>query len=151
VELRWRVRFGYGRRQGRPLRRAGVPRIVDGDQALAVQAHGGGELHADDPAVDGTFACPDGHVAVLALSCFERGPLAFSSAEQLVKRVEATADHWRRWAAGCTYDGPWREAVVRSALVIELMIDDQRRGGGAHARTAPAGGRRSGGGGRAAR
>jgi GH15 family glucan-1,4-alpha-glucosidase len=127
VELRWRVqpRFGYGQRQGRSLHRAGVPLIVDGDQALAVQAHGAGEVHADDAAVHGRFACPDGHVAVLALSCFERGPLAFSSAEQLVKRVEATADHWRRWAAGCTYDGPWREAVVRSALALDLMIDEQ--------------------------
>ena len=37
------------------------------------------------------------------------------------KRVEDTAEWWRAWAAGCTYDGPYREHVVRSALVLKLL------------------------------
>ena len=31
-------------------------------------------------------------------------------------RVERSVRWWRDWADRCTYDGPYRDAVVRSAL-----------------------------------
>ncbi len=42
------------------------------------------------------------------------GPVAHS-------KVEQTLRWWREWAGRCTYQGPYREAVVRSALVLKLM------------------------------
>lgn len=38
-------------------------------------------------------------------------------------RVDATALAWGLWARDCTYDGPYREAVVRSLLVLRLLSD----------------------------
>lgn len=38
-------------------------------------------------------------------------------------RVDATAVVWGLWARDCTYDGPYREAVVRSLLVLRLLSD----------------------------
>ena len=38
-------------------------------------------------------------------------------AEELAR----TLDYWERWAASCTYRGPYREEVVRSALVLKLL------------------------------
>ncbi len=35
--------------------------------------------------------------------------------------IRRTTDWWRRWVAGCSYDGPWSEAVRRSALVLKLL------------------------------
>ncbi len=37
-------------------------------------------------------------------------------------RLERTARWWREWANRCAYAGPYREAVVRSALALKLMI-----------------------------
>jgi GH15 family glucan-1,4-alpha-glucosidase len=36
-------------------------------------------------------------------------------------RVEETVHWWREWAGRCRYQGPYRGAVVRSALVLKLL------------------------------
>jgi GH15 family glucan-1,4-alpha-glucosidase len=35
--------------------------------------------------------------------------------------LDRTVRYWRRWLAGCQYQGRWREMVQRSALVIKLL------------------------------
>ncbi|WP_441245210.1 glycoside hydrolase family 15 protein [Kitasatospora sp. McL0602] len=35
--------------------------------------------------------------------------------------LDATVESWEQWARGCTYRGPDREAVVRSALTLKAM------------------------------
>ena len=37
--------------------------------------------------------------------------------------VEITAElaYWQRWSARCTYQGRWREVVLRSALALKLL------------------------------
>jgi GH15 family glucan-1,4-alpha-glucosidase len=36
-------------------------------------------------------------------------------------RIDATVAHGRRWAAMCRYDGPYRDAVLRSLVTLRLM------------------------------
>jgi GH15 family glucan-1,4-alpha-glucosidase len=45
-------------------------------------------------------------------------PLLGSGAE---KRIERAVEYWRDWSNQCEYDGPYREAVTRSALTLKLM------------------------------
>ena len=35
--------------------------------------------------------------------------------------LEETTSWWRRWAARCGYEGPWREAVLRSLIALKAL------------------------------
>ncbi|MFD5632809.1 glycoside hydrolase family 15 protein [Streptomyces sp. NPDC127077] len=35
--------------------------------------------------------------------------------------LKETADFWRRWTAQCRYQGPWRDAVVRSMITLKAL------------------------------
>jgi GH15 family glucan-1,4-alpha-glucosidase len=126
VPMRWRVepRFGFD---------AAVPEIeaqVDGhvlrsgSLLLGLQAWGAGAPGVSGGGVEAEFTSARGDRAVFALASFEDRPLTWSSRDDIDRRVAGTADHWERWSKGVTYDGRWRDAVVRSGLALELLICD---------------------------
>jgi GH15 family glucan-1,4-alpha-glucosidase len=127
VEMAWTVepRFEYGAVAVAPEGRDGVALFAREPVVLAVQAFDAGVPHPTALAVGGRFTAREGDVAVLALSAFHDEPLTFSSREHLLQRLDATAERWRRWSCESAYDGPWRDAVLRSALALDLLVDDQ--------------------------
>jgi GH15 family glucan-1,4-alpha-glucosidase len=38
-----------------------------------------------------------------------------------LRQLDATEQGWQKWADRCTYQGPWREAVVRSLLTLKAL------------------------------
>lgn len=41
----------------------------------------------------------------------------------LSEELDTTVAYWREWVARCEYEGPYRDAVVRSALVLKGLVD----------------------------
>jgi GH15 family glucan-1,4-alpha-glucosidase len=127
VPMAWRVdpRFAYAATHGRPERRDGTPLLVHDRHVLAVQSLGAGEPEFEGPQIAGGFDAAPGDPAVLALGAFCDEPLALSRKEHLLESLDGTIDRWRRWVAGVDYDGPWADAVTRSALALDLLADDE--------------------------
>ncbi len=45
------------------------------------------------------------------------------SRDEVTAKLRETEAYWREWAESCTYDGPYRDAVVRSALVLKALTN----------------------------
>jgi GH15 family glucan-1,4-alpha-glucosidase len=124
VPMRWRITpaFGYGAVPSRIERRGGVPIAVGGPDALAVCSWEAGEAQIDDEAISGRFEARASSSALIALCAAHQEPLVLPAREQVERRLDATTVYWRGWAAQRDYDGPWRDAVIRSALALKLLF-----------------------------
>ncbi len=125
ITLDWHVqpRFDFGRTAVTPRRQAGIALFGHNDLLLTVQSGGAGEIDDRDGAVGGQARLREGDVAVLHLGVYAGQPAEAVGRDVALDRLEETAARWRRFAARCTYEGPWQEAVVRSALALDLLVD----------------------------
>ena len=56
------------------------------------------------------------------LSASHAEPLVFPARDEAEARLDSTIDFWRSWAGNRSYEGPWRDAVIRSALALKLLV-----------------------------
>jgi len=124
VSLSWCIepRFGYAEAATRVERRLGMPVATSGAGALAVRCWNGHEAATDSDAIAGSVDVRAGESALIALSIAHQEPLVFSSREQVEGRIDATARAWAGWSGTRVYDGPWNDAVIRSALALKLLV-----------------------------
>jgi GH15 family glucan-1,4-alpha-glucosidase len=134
VRHEWVVRFGYGRDVPWVHRVVGaggdeVIQAVAGPDSLVLRGDrlprpgsaGRHRAHVDD------FVLDDGDsVEVSATWAPSWQPVP--RAPRLAHRVEATEHRWGAWARACGYRGAYREAVVRSLLVLRLLSDSETGG-----------------------
>jgi GH15 family glucan-1,4-alpha-glucosidase len=68
------------------------------------------------------FAVRRGDSYRFALAFTRGDPGVFPGLGDLAEgEIEATLKFWRRWSTGFSYSGPYREAVLRSALALKLL------------------------------
>jgi GH15 family glucan-1,4-alpha-glucosidase len=107
-------RFLAGRRRGR-----GSATFNHRDGLIHLATDGDFEL---GPAgVRSRFSLAAGDVRTFVLSFNENGPAVFPPLQRIADLCEATQRYWKSWAARISYDGPYREHVVRSALALKLL------------------------------
>lgn len=124
VQMEWRVepRFHYGERTARIGRRGGTPVATAGGDALAVSSWAAGVPVLGDSSITSRFAATAGTEALVVLSSAHNEPLLLPSRAEAESRLSSTIAFWRKWSADRTHEGPWRDAVIRSALVLKLLI-----------------------------
>ena len=124
VPMAWSVepRFGYAEASSRIDWRAGVPVATAGGEALAVCSFGAGEPEVARGAVRGRFEALEGTRTMVAICATYHEPLVIPTRDELEARLDATVATWRRWTDDLAYDGPWRNALIRSALALKLLV-----------------------------
>jgi len=124
VPLRWSFdpRYGYGARRTRIERRSRHWFAEDGSDALVLGICDAPDGIFADGIVTGEVALEQGHSALWSLAAAHGEPLVIPGRSDAERRLARTTAFWPTWAAQIQYEGPWREAVVRSALVQKLLV-----------------------------
>ena len=81
-----------------------------------------GEITANGATVGGELNLREGDSAMLELSAAHKEPAVLPSRDDVERRLAQTARFWPSWAGRIRYDGPWRDAVVRSVLALKLLV-----------------------------
>ena len=96
----------------------GILSAVAGPDAICLNTpahtHGAGKATVADFVVEAGEQVP----FVLAYHPSHQPAPRFADAERAVKETESW---WRHWAKQCTYEGQWRDAVVRSLITLKAL------------------------------
>lgn len=80
-------------------------------------------LRRESNGVVADFSLSEGESAIFVVHEMQPGQgsdIVFSEQEAF-EMFTRTVQYWRHWLSQCTYQGRWREAVQRSALVLKLL------------------------------
>jgi GH15 family glucan-1,4-alpha-glucosidase len=123
VEVLYEPRPDYAR--VRPLleqRRALGLRCEVGGASLTLHSEVPLALTDSDRSASGFARIRNGERKYLSLTFSTEAPAVVPLLGEAARgRIERTVRWWQEWANRCAYEGPYRDAVVRSALALKLM------------------------------
>ena len=123
IEILYEPRPDYGRvrpllEQWGPL---GLRCEIDGT-SLTLRSELPLELTDGDRSARGFVRIRSGEQKYLSFTYSMEAPAVIPLLGEAARgRIERTVSWWQEWANRCTYEGPYRDAVVRSALALKLM------------------------------
>ncbi len=119
VRMELSPRFEYGRARPWLSRRGDGVSLVSGPDALRLRTSVPIAVHGGDVRADLTLARGERAAFVLGWhASYKPGPRALDAGAAL----EETDRWWREWSGRCKYEGPWRDAVVRSLVTLKALI-----------------------------
>ena len=74
------------------------------------------------PRFEGAFTTTAGSRHLLALCGTDDEPIHLPDPHIVDEGVDRSIDNWSHWSEVFSYDGPWSDAVHRSALALKLLI-----------------------------
>ncbi|HEX6820107.1 MAG TPA: glycoside hydrolase family 15 protein [Ktedonobacterales bacterium] len=123
LEILYEPRPAYGRSCPVLQQRGALGlRCEAGRAALVLSSEVPLALSADGRSAHGIVRIRAGERTYLSVAYGDEGPAVIPLLRTTARRkCERSAAWWRGWAARCTYDGAYRDMVVRSALALKLM------------------------------
>ena len=112
--------FDYGRAEA--TLEATEQGVLFSTGVQVLRAAGSGRMEIDGKAAWSGFRLEAGMRAVLVLTHGEeqeRPPL--DGIGDALRRLERTRAYWEQWSGRCSYEGPYRNAVLRAALCLKLL------------------------------
>jgi GH15 family glucan-1,4-alpha-glucosidase len=89
---------------------------------MAVRTLGAGELRTADRWIATTFTTAPGSRHLLGLVASYAEPLVLAAPEAIDQGVDRTVGNWEAWSDTFSWDGPWGDAVLRSALLLKQLL-----------------------------
>ncbi|MFJ6172067.1 glycoside hydrolase family 15 protein [Curtobacterium sp. NPDC092190] len=124
VEMEWAVVPGTLLNTAEPRRidtANGTVIGIDG-VTIGIVQHGFEPVHDDGPRFSGRFTTNEGSKSILTIVGTEDEPIFMPEPERTLDAVDRTIENWSTWSETFSYDGPWADAVQRSALALKLLI-----------------------------
>jgi GH15 family glucan-1,4-alpha-glucosidase len=126
VSMRWRVAPGGLLGGSTPWVQPASDRtqavLHSGDRMLGVCAWGLGEPTGEVHEVGAGVEIRAGDTGLLCLTSGDGGQLWLPDHESVRRRFDYTVAWWPQWCRQVHYDGPWDDAVRRSALALKLLL-----------------------------
>lgn len=119
--LRCEPAFNYARDPHRPsITEEGVEFRTERERLLVSSTV---PLRVHEAGAYGDFTLGAGEAAAFAVQYGERLQIGRDgvSVPEARDLLADTISYWERWVSQCTYQGRWREMVMRSALVLKLL------------------------------
>ncbi len=126
VDVEIAPRFDYGMTV--PRVRAfgsGIFAAYGGADAVEIETDAPLRIDPDGSALLGRLRLAEGEQCFVRVRSVDPHMLAPQrrGRADVAARIQRADDFWSSWASRCTYDGPYREAVVRSALVLKALTN----------------------------
>jgi GH15 family glucan-1,4-alpha-glucosidase len=112
------LRFDYGRTVPWVRREDGGIVAIAGPDTIHVMSEA--SLHGENMHTVGDFTVREGETVAFALT-WHPSHLPVPPAADPRAALDATNDWWREWVSRCTYDGEWREPVIRSLITLKAL------------------------------
>jgi GH15 family glucan-1,4-alpha-glucosidase len=119
MRMEFVVRFDYGSITPWVRRESGGLSAIGGPDALCLRTPV--HLSGKDWTTTAEFDVVEGNEVPFVLAWYPSNQAAPNTAVDAFSAVAATEAWWRRWSAGCTYEGEWQEAVVRSLITLKAL------------------------------
>ncbi|GAA3955467.1 glycoside hydrolase family 15 protein [Actinoplanes auranticolor] len=118
MTMRLRLRFDYGHVVPWVYREQGDLVAVAGPDAVWLRTPV--ETHGENLATRADFTVAAGDRTPFVLT-WRPSHLPPPEPVDPVEELGATEGYWRGWVSACTYEGEWRDAVVRSLLTLKAL------------------------------
>ena len=119
LDLSPRRSFGLGPADIRECKKLGI-QILTGHCVYWLRSNI--PMNVQDHRIQAHFVLKAGDTAQFSLSYSEDGPAVLPPLGDPIRdSIARSVEWWEQWAQRAKYDGPYREAVVRSALALKLL------------------------------